>query len=187
MKNYEAIFIVHPALEDAALAHLVQETKDIFKKRGSDIVYDEEMGKKRLAYPIDKQRFGTYYLFHFKSEGQQNVQINRDLEHKDNILAHIIVRIEEDEVRQPKPEAEGETDEVVAGKEEETTEKVIVESAVENTEEESIAKAEPAVQVTELSETESIPEQEEGPKAEPTPEPAEAPAEKEQAATEPAE
>ncbi len=175
MKNYEAIFIVHPALEDAALAHLVQETKDIFKKRGSDIVYDEEMGKKRLAYPIDKQRFGTFCLFHFKSEGHQNVQLNRDLEHKDNILAHIIVRIEEDEVRQPKPEAAMETHEEVAGKEEETTEKVIAQSAVENTDEGSTTGVDPAQEETEPLTAESTPEQEE------------VPADEDQAATEPAE
>jgi small subunit ribosomal protein S6 len=174
VKYYEAIFIVHPALEETALAQLVREAKDIFKKRGSDIIYDEEMGKKRLAYPIDKQRFGTFYLFHFKSKGQQNVQLNRDLEHKDNILAHMIVRIEEDEVRQVKPESERETDEVVAGKEEKTTEKVIVESAVENAEEGSIAEADPAPEVTEPLQAESIPEEEE------------ASADKDQAAKEPA-
>lgn len=175
MKYYEAIFIVHPALEDTALAQLVREAKDIFKKRGSDIIYDEEMGKKRLAYPIDKQRFGTFYLFHFTSEGQQNQQLNRDLEHKDNILAHMIVRIEEDEVRQVKPESETETHEGVAGGDEKATEKVIVKSAVENTDEGSTTEADPALEVTEPLETEAAPEKED------------APVDKDQAETEPAE
>lgn len=168
MNYYEAIFIVHPALEDSALAQLVRETKEIFIKRGSDIIYDEEMGKKRLAYPIEKQRFGTFYLFHFKSDGQQNVQINRDLEHKDNILAHMIVRIEEDEVRQVKPESEAETEKAVAGKEQADTVKEEVKSAVEKTEGES--KVEAVVEVTEPLQSEATAEKEEAPADEDLPE-----------------
>lgn len=168
MNYYEAIFIVHPALEDSALAQLVRETKEIFIKRGSDIVYDEEMGKKRLAYPIEKQRFGTFYLLHFTSEGQQNVQINRDLEHKDNILAHMIVRIEEDEVRQVTPESEAETEKAVAGKEQADTGKEEVKSAAEKTDGES--KAETAVEVTEPLETGATAEKEEAPSDEDLPE-----------------
>ena len=170
MNYYEAIFIVHPALEDSALAQLVRETKEIFIKRGSDIIYDEEMGKKRLAYPIEKQRFGTFYLFHFTSEGQQNVQINRDLEHKDNILAHMIVRIEEDEVRQVTPESEAESDKATAGEEQADTGKETVESAVARTDKEITARADPAPEVTEPLEAEAAAEKEEAPADEDLPE-----------------
>ena len=168
MNYYEAIFIVHPALEDSALAQLVRETKEIFIKRGSDIIYDEEMGKKRLAYPIEKQRFGTFYLLHFTSEGQQNVQINRDLEHKDNILAHMIVRIEEDEVRQVTPESEAETEKAVAGKEPEDTGKEEVKSAVEKPD--GGSETEAAVEVTEPLKTGDTAEKEEAPSDEDLPE-----------------
>ena len=170
MNYYEAIFIVHPALEDSALAQLVRETKEIFIKRGSDIVYDEEMGKKRLAYPIEKQRFGTFYLLHFTSDGQQNVQINRDLEHKDNILAHMIVRIEEDEVRQVTPESEAEPEKAVAGKEQADTGKEEVKDTVEKTDKETTTGTDPAPEVTEPLESEATAEKEVAPTDEDLPE-----------------
>ncbi|MEE9465821.1 MAG: 30S ribosomal protein S6 [Candidatus Neomarinimicrobiota bacterium] len=112
MKYYEAIFIAHPSLEDATLTKLVNETKEIFQKRGGEVIYEEEMGKKRLAYPIARQRFGNYHLLHFQSEALQNMQLNRDLEHKDDILAHMIVRIDKEQVLkpQPKPEVKSEAD-----------------------------------------------------------------------------
>ncbi len=122
MKYYEAIFIAHPSLEDAALAKLVNETKEIFLKRGGEIIYEEDMGKKRLAYPIDRQRFGNYQLLHLQSEELKNAQLNRDLEHKDDILAHMIVRIEKDQVLEPQPKPEVEA--VAETKEGDVSEKV---------------------------------------------------------------
>ncbi len=110
MRFYESIFVVHPAIEDNALDRVVDESIQLFEKRGvEEILYKEIMGKKRLAYPIEKQRFGTYVLIQFRSDGAGNGQLNRDLELKDNILAHLIVRIEENEVREEKAEPESES------------------------------------------------------------------------------
>ena len=104
MKYYEAIYIAHPNLEDAGLAKLVEATKGAINNRGGEIVYEEIMGKKRLAYPVEKQRFGTYVLIQFTSDGEKNVQLNQDIELMDNVLAHMIVSIDADEVYEEKPE-----------------------------------------------------------------------------------
>ncbi len=105
MRYYEAIFIAQPNLEHNELSRLIDETKDMFEKRGGEILYKEVMGKKRLAYPIQKQRFGTYVLFQFQGDGTGNALLNKDLELKDDILAHMIVRIDEDEIREAGMEA----------------------------------------------------------------------------------
>ncbi len=105
MRHYEAIFIVQPNLEHDGLSRLIDETKDMFEKRGGEILYKEVMGKKRLAYPIQKQRFGTYVLLQFQGDGTGNTRLNKDLELKDDILAHMIVRIDEDEIREAAVEA----------------------------------------------------------------------------------
>jgi small subunit ribosomal protein S6 len=99
VRYYEAIYIVHPNLEDEGLTRLVNETKSMLKKREGEVVYEEVMGKKRLAYAIQKQRFGTYVLLQFRGDGSGNARLNQDLELHDDILAHMIVRIDEDEVR----------------------------------------------------------------------------------------
>ncbi len=103
MKIYEAIYIAHPSIEQEALDKLIGHTKSMLKKRKGDLLYDEVLGKKRLAYPVRKQRFGTYVLLQFRAEGDGNAQLNQDLELEENILAHMIVRIEEDEVREARP------------------------------------------------------------------------------------
>jgi len=135
VRYYEAIFIVQPNLEHDGLSKLINETKDMFEKRGGKILYKEVMGKKRLAYPVQKQRFGTYVLLQFQGDGTGNAHLNKDLELKDNILAHMIVRIDEDEIREAgveaadteeKPKADT-GEEPAAESEEETSEPVVEE------------------------------------------------------------
>lgn len=104
MRYYEAIYIAHPNLEDEGLTKLIDETKNMLKKRGGEILYEEVLGKKRLAYSIQKQRFGTYVLIQFRSDGSGNARLNQDLELHDDILAHMIVRIDEDEIPEAREE-----------------------------------------------------------------------------------
>ncbi len=134
MRYYEAIFIAQPNLEHDGLSRLIDETKDMFEKRGSEILYKEVMGKKRLAYPIQKQRFGTYVLLQFQGDGTGNTRLNNDLELKDDILAHMIVRIDEDEIREAAVEAaaaeeelKADTGEEPAAKSEDETSEPVVE------------------------------------------------------------
>jgi small subunit ribosomal protein S6 len=133
VRYYEAIFIVQPNLEHDGLSKLIIETKDMFEKRGGEILYKEVMGKKRLAYPIQKQRFGTYVLFQFQGDGTGNARLNKDLELKENILAHMIVRIDEDEIREAaveaadtKEELKADTGEEPAAKSEDETSEPVV-------------------------------------------------------------
>ncbi len=117
MRYYEAIFIVQPNLEQNELYKLIGETKNMLEKRDCELLYEEVMGKRRLAYPIQKQRFGTYVLLQFRGDGAGNARLNQDLELKDNILAHMIVRIDEEEVREARREASEEDLKAPAGEE----------------------------------------------------------------------
>ncbi len=107
MRYYEAIYIVHPNIEHEELDKLIGSTKASVEKRKREILYVENLGKKRLAYPIQKQRFGTYIMLQFRGDGAGNARLNQDLELEEKILAHMIVRIEEDEVREARPEEPG--------------------------------------------------------------------------------
>jgi len=117
VRYYEAIFIAQPNLEQNELYKLIGETKNMLEKRDGELLYEEVMGKRRLAYPIQKQRFGTYVLLQFRGDGAGNARLNQDLELKDNILAHMIVRIDEEEVREARREAFKEDLKAPAGEE----------------------------------------------------------------------
>lgn len=99
MNIYEALYVAHPNLEDDNLTNLVTATKASLLKRGGELLYEEIIGKKRLAYPIEKQRYGTYVLLQFQGESVDIVNLEQDFEINDNVLAKIIVAIDADEVR----------------------------------------------------------------------------------------
>jgi len=100
MNFYETMYIVHPILEMGRLHDLIIETEKIIKERGGEILFTNVMGKKRMAYPIQKQKFGTYVLVQYKSDGSKNNVFSLDLEHNPNVLRHMIINIEESEVKE---------------------------------------------------------------------------------------
>ena len=100
MRYYEALFIAHPSLEDAGLTKVIGAAKKVVTGRGGELLYEEIMGKKRLAYAVDKQRFGTYVLLQFQGDKIDHARLNRDLELNENVLAHLVVSIDPAEVRE---------------------------------------------------------------------------------------
>jgi small subunit ribosomal protein S6 len=100
MRHYETLYIVHPALEAGRLKDTIQQVDTHLKGYKSDIVTTEVWGKKRLAYYIDKQKYGTYVLVQYKSDGTKNKDFHIELEHNPSILAYMTTKIDEDDIRE---------------------------------------------------------------------------------------
>ena len=113
MNYYETLYIVHSALEAGRLKDIVLSVEDLLKANGGTPIATEVWGKKKLGYIIDKQKYGTYILVQFKSDGSKNNSFNVELEHNPSILAHMIIRIEENSLR----EQTDDLDAQIAGKE----------------------------------------------------------------------
>jgi small subunit ribosomal protein S6 len=69
LNHYETVFIVTSVLSDAQIKETVQKFKDLIAGEGGEIVYEEDWGLRKLAYPIQKKTTGYYYLIEFKSSG----------------------------------------------------------------------------------------------------------------------
>ncbi len=100
MNYYETLYIVHSALEAGRLKDIVLSVEDVLKANGGTPIATEVWGKKKLGYLIDKQKYGTYILVQFKSDGSKNNNFNVELEHNPSILAYMTIRIEEDGLRE---------------------------------------------------------------------------------------
>ena len=69
LNYYETVFITTPVLSDAQMKETVQKFKDLITGEGGEIVYEEDWGLRKLAYPIQKKTTGFYYLIEFKAAG----------------------------------------------------------------------------------------------------------------------
>ena len=98
MNYYETLYIVHPALESGRLKDIIVAVEDSLKKMGGDPLAIELWGKRKLAYFIDKQKYGTYVLVQYNGEGQCTHNFAIELEHNPNILAHLTTNISQEDI-----------------------------------------------------------------------------------------
>jgi small subunit ribosomal protein S6 len=97
MQNrYETIMVFSVlAGEDTAKA-LVEKFSSLIAEN-STIDNEEDWGKRRLAYPIQDELDGYYYLIHFTADPAFPAELDRVLKITDGVLRSLIVRMEEEE------------------------------------------------------------------------------------------
>ena len=61
----------------------------------SKVVATKDMGQKKLAYPINKQVRGNYYVFNVEASAAAVKEFDRKAKIDENILRHIVIREEE--------------------------------------------------------------------------------------------
>ena len=104
MMYYETMYIAHPALESGRLKDLILSVEKSLHTLGGETCAINVWGKKKLAYAINKEKYGMYVLFQFKNDGASNKEFNLGLEHNANVLAYLTTKIEEESVLVDLPE-----------------------------------------------------------------------------------
>ena len=100
---YETMYIVHPALEAGRLKDLILSIEKTLLSSGGITCAINVWGKKKLAYPINKEKYGMYILFQFQNIGSKNKEFNLSLEHNSNILAYLTTKINQDQIIEDLP------------------------------------------------------------------------------------
>ena len=111
MNYYETLYIVHPALESGRLKDIILSLEESLNKLGGKILSIDLWGKKKLAYLIDKQKYGTYVQLQFTGEGNCTSSFGLELEHNPNVMSYLTTLIEESDV----VEQENDLDTQIAG------------------------------------------------------------------------
>ena len=88
-KNYEVMFIVNATLTEDAIASTVEKFKTLITKNG-EVTKVEEIGKKRLAYPIMKMNEGYYVLVEFTSDPQFPKELGRIFNITDEVIRSLV-------------------------------------------------------------------------------------------------
>lgn len=82
VKRYETVFILTPVLSDEQMKEAVKKYTDLLKEKGANIIFEDNWGLRKLAYPIQKKSTGFYYLVEFEAEGtlieELELQYRRD-------------------------------------------------------------------------------------------------------------
>ena len=91
MNKYESIIIVDPKVDEAGLKALEEKYTKMINEHGK-VESVENMGLKKLAYPIKKNEEATYLLFNFEAEPDYIVELERNYRITDEIIKFIVVK-----------------------------------------------------------------------------------------------
>lgn len=94
VKQYETVFIVTPVLSEDQMKETVQKYTDLLKNNGAEIVYENNWGMRKLAYPIKKKTTGFYYLIEFKAEGSTIATLETAYKRDERLLRFLTVSLD---------------------------------------------------------------------------------------------
>ena len=110
MSFYETLYIVDPNLENKSLEKTMNEIGKELEKTKSTIINHRVWGKKRLAYSIERQKYGSYILIQYEGGDQQKmVEYDTWMRLNNSVLRHMTVLLNEKPeiyVEEKKPELE---------------------------------------------------------------------------------
>jgi small subunit ribosomal protein S6 len=103
------MYIVDPDTADEKIGKLNEAVDSLIKKQGGNVVRMDDIGRKRMAYQIQKKQEGYYVLFEIEGSGQEIAELERRMRVNDMIIRYITVRVDEErkaaEKRRAKREA----------------------------------------------------------------------------------
>ena len=94
MNKYESIIIINPTCTDEAIKALEEKVTGLINANGK-VESVENMGKKKLAYEIRKNKEAFYMLFNFEAKPEHIAELERNYRITDDILKFIVVRKED--------------------------------------------------------------------------------------------
>ncbi|HVA01666.1 MAG TPA: 30S ribosomal protein S6 [Terriglobia bacterium] len=112
MAKYEMMFITRPDIPEEELDKLIAQMEGVISGMGGKTERVDKMGRRRLAYRIQRQREGFYLLFVFEGTGDTVREFERRLKVSDAVIKYMSVRADErlkptaEPAAQTKPAAE---------------------------------------------------------------------------------
>ena len=93
---YEIMYIVTPETADDDLTKINDAIAQTLTSQGATIANTELMGRRKMAYPINKKTEGHYVLLEVEGTGKEILELERRMRVNDAIIRFITVRVDED-------------------------------------------------------------------------------------------
>lgn len=93
--NYEAIVVFSTAAGEEQVTTLNEKVRNLISTNAT-ITSEDDWGKRRLAYPINDENEGHYYLVEFTSNPDFPIELERVINITEGILRYMVVSKNED-------------------------------------------------------------------------------------------
>jgi len=94
MKHYELLFVLKPTLTEEEVKAKFDYINSILETNGCEVKFVNDMGVRKLAYPIEKHERGHYFVLYFVGEPAVMDEILRNLRYMEEILRFLNLKFE---------------------------------------------------------------------------------------------
>ena len=94
MRRYELMLVLRPDVPDDKSQALIDRTTRGIVAAGGQIVKVAPWGRRRLAYPIDRHREGSYHIILFEAPPEAIVELEHTLLITEEVLRHLVTRVD---------------------------------------------------------------------------------------------
>jgi small subunit ribosomal protein S6 len=99
---YEVMYIVDPGTAEDDVTRLSENLRQVVADQGGTVTKTENMGRRNLAYPINRKSEGIYMLFEVEGTGREIAELERRMRVNDQVMRYLTVRVDEDRRRAEK-------------------------------------------------------------------------------------
>ena len=96
MTKYEVMFIVKTTLDENTVKATAESLKSVITEMNGKVENTKEMGQRPLAYPINKEINGFYYVLTVEASNEAIAELDRKARLNENIIRHLIIKLDEE-------------------------------------------------------------------------------------------
>ena len=96
MTKYEVMFIVKTTLDENTVKATAESLKSVITEMNGKVENTKEMGQRALAYPINKEVNGFYYVLTVEASNEAIAELDRKARLNENIIRHQIIKLDEE-------------------------------------------------------------------------------------------
>jgi small subunit ribosomal protein S6 len=91
MRAYETMLVLKSGLEDEVRDAVIAKFEGVVAKEGGTVLPTTKLGKRRLAYEIDKNREGYYALLNFEANTTTPAELERLMKIDENVIRYLTI------------------------------------------------------------------------------------------------
>jgi small subunit ribosomal protein S6 len=92
VRRYELMLVLRPDAPDERASAVIDRTTRYVVAEGGQIVKVAPWGRRRLAYPIDRYREGSYHIVVFEAPAEAIAEMERSLQITEDVLRYLVTR-----------------------------------------------------------------------------------------------
>jgi len=92
MRHYENLVIVKPTLTEEETKASIAAIEEVLTSNGAEIIARDEMGTKKLAYPIAKNERGYFHVVYYTMAPSSIAEVERRFRINEDLLRFVTIK-----------------------------------------------------------------------------------------------